>query len=197
MLLPPAIREVSKYFSRFQGIGNKTAQRYALTCAFWEERDLQDFAQKLAALRQLCKCQRCGMITDQSQCELCRDPLRVESKVLCVVENIGDCLAIESSGQYRGGYHVLGGVLNPLLGIGPGEIGLDHLITRIMEEKVEKVIMALNPSVEGDATCAYLLGELPPPILVERIGFGIPMGGSLEFLDPLTITKGLENAKRM
>lgn len=197
MLLPQALREVSKHFARLQGIGNKTAQRYALACTFWEPQDLQDFAHKLAALEHLEKCQRCGMLAEQSGCPLCQDPLRSQSKVLCVVEHIGDCLAIENSGQYLGGYHILGGVLNPLLGIGPHEIGIDRLVERILQEGVEKVIMALNPSVEGDATCAYLLSELPPHIAVERIGFGIPMGGSLEYLDPLTITKGLENAKRM
>jgi recombination protein RecR len=105
-------------------------------------------------------------------------------------------MAIEKSGHYKGLYHILGGVLNPLLGVGPDELKLDELKSKVIQKNIEEVILALNPSVEGDATCSYLKSIFPASTNVERIGFGVPIGGSLEYLDPMTITKALENKKR-
>jgi len=105
-------------------------------------------------------------------------------------------MAIEKSGHFKGVYHILGGVLNPLLGIGPDELKMDELRANIIKKQITDVILAVNPSVEGDATCSYLKSILPQDINVERIGFGVPIGGSLEYLDPMTITKALENRKR-
>ena len=101
-------------------------------------------------------------------------------------------MAIEACGLFKGTYHVLGGVLNPLLSVGPCDLTIDKLMARINENNLSEVILAINPSVEGDATCSYLHQALPTTVKVERIGFGVPMGGSLEYLDPLTIKKALE-----
>jgi recombination protein RecR len=117
--------------------------------------------------------------------------------MICVVENVTDCLAIERSGTFKGKFHILFGVLNPLLGVGPDEINLSKMFTRIEEEEIEEIILAINPSVEGDATCAYIKQVLPETMNIERIGFGIPMGGSLEFVDSLTISKALENRRHL
>ena len=117
--------------------------------------------------------------------------------MMCIVESISDCMAIEKSGQYRGVYHILGGVLNPLLGVGPDELSIDHLMKRIADEEIREIILAINPSVEGDATCSYIRQLVGSTIAVERIGFGIPMGGSLEYLDAMTIGKAIENRKKM
>jgi recombination protein RecR len=114
-----------------------------------------------------------------------------------VVEDVSDYLALERSGKYQGLYYVLGGVINPLLGVGPEQLRLDLLTARIKEAAVEDVILAINPSVEGDATCAYLRQILPSTVNVDRIGFGMPMGGHLEHLDALTIWQALENRKRL
>jgi recombination protein RecR len=112
------------------------------------------------------------------------------------VENASDLLAIEKSGTFKGVYHILGGVLNPLLGVGPDELKMDQLKEKIIKKEIQEIILAINPSVEGDATCSYLKSILPQTLLVDRIGFGVPIGGSLEYLDPMTITKALENRKR-
>jgi recombination protein RecR len=127
---------------------------------------------------------------------ICQDEFRESQKSLCIVETASDLMAIEKSGNFKGLYHILGGVLNPLLGIGPEELKLDELKHRIVAKEIQEVILAINPSVEGDATCSYLKMILPADVRVERIGFGVPIGGSLEYLDPMTITKALENRKR-
>jgi recombination protein RecR len=137
------------------------------------------------------------MFADTDVCLICSNERRKESTTLCVVESITDCLAIERSGTFKGRFHILFGVLNPLLGIGPDELKLDQLQKRISEEGVKEVILAVNPSVEGDATCSYIKQILPESVLVERIGFGIPMGGSLEYVDALTISKAMENRRHL
>ena len=118
-------------------------------------------------------------------------------KQICVVESLSDCLAIERAQQFKGTYHILGGVINPLLGIGPDELQIDKLVNRVLEEEVEEVVLALNPSVEGDATCSYLKQVLPEGPSVERIGFGVPIGSHLEYLDSMTINKAFENTTRI
>jgi recombination protein RecR len=143
------------------------------------------------------KCDKCGLYLDGDECMICSSEKRQSSSTICVVEGMTDCMAIEASEQYFGLYHILGGVLNPLLGIGPDELGLDRLTDRVKQESIKNVILAVTPSVEGDATCAYIKSELSNDVKVERIGFGIPMGGSFEYLDSLTIMKALENRKRM
>jgi recombination protein RecR len=136
------------------------------------------------------------MFADETLCSICSDDYRKSAKTLCVVEHASDLMAIEKSGHFKGVYHILGGVLNPLLGVGPEELKLDELKEKIINKGISEIILALNPSVEGDATCSYLKSILPTSTQVERIGFGVPIGGSLEYLDPMTITKALENRKR-
>ncbi len=136
------------------------------------------------------------MFAESNFCAICEDSSRQSAKVICIVENVSDLMAIEKSGNFKGIYHILGGVLNPLLGVGPDELRMDELRSRIIEKEIEEVILAINPSVEGDATCSYFKTLLPESVRVERIGFGVPIGGSLEYLDPMTITKALENRKR-
>lgn len=136
------------------------------------------------------------MFADEDLCSICSDEDRQANKSLCIIENASDLMAIEKSGNFKGVYHILGGVLNPLLGVGPDELKMDELKSRILEKDIKEVILAINPSVEGDATCSYFKTLLPDSVQVERIGFGVPIGGSLEYLDPMTITKALENRKR-
>ena len=136
------------------------------------------------------------MFADENQCSICANDSRVSTQILCVVENASDLMAIEKSGTFKGVYHILGGVLNPLLGVGPDELKMDDLRQKIIKKEIQEIILAVNPSVEGDATCSYLKSILPVSVQVDRIGFGVPIGGSLEYLDPMTITKALENRKR-
>lgn len=197
MDLPEKLLKAVKQFSRLPGVGEKTALRQTLILTKWSKEELVQFADAIKELSFLNHCEKCGMFCDDQVCKICKDPHRFSSNVICVVESITDCLAIERSGTFRGKFHILFGVLNPLLGIGPDEIMLSRFFTRVEMENVEEVILAINPSVEGDATCAYIKQVLPSTINIERIGFGIPMGGSLEFVDSLTISKALENRRHL
>lgn len=197
MELPEKLLRMVKQFSRLPGVGEKTALRQSLIMTKWNKEDLVAFSDAIKSLSELNHCKKCGMFCDDELCKICLDYHRFSAKTICVVESVTDCLAIERSGNFRGKFHILFGVLNPLLGIGPDELQLDKLINRVSSEEIEELILAVNPSVEGDATCAYIKQMLPANVNVDRIGFGIPMGGSLEFVDSLTITKALENRRHL
>jgi recombination protein RecR len=194
--LPEVIKNAVEALTRLPGVGEKTAFRMVMNMTHWKDADLVEVGHAIAELRDLKLCQDCGMFSDAQFCSVCLDEERQNSKAICVVENHSDLIAIEKSAHFKGTYHILGGVLNPLLGIGPDELKMDELKNRIIEREVKEVILAINPSVEGDATCSYFKTLLPTEVKVERIGFGVPIGGSLEYLDPMTITKALENRKR-
>jgi recombination protein RecR len=195
--LPETLLNVIDQLSKIPGVGDKTATRQTLTLAKWSALDLNAFGDAMKNLANLKSCIECGMYADEQVCEICNQPERKESQSVCVVENVTDCLAIERSGNYQGLYHILGGVLNPLMGVGPEELKIDEFIKRVKNLNVENIILAVNPSVEGDATCSYIKQVIPDSVNVDRIGFGIPMGGSLEYLDTMTIAKALENRKKM
>jgi recombination protein RecR len=194
--LPEIIKNAVEALTRLPGVGEKTAFRMVMNMSKWKATELESVGRSVSGLKDLDLCEECGMFAEGKFCSICEDPSRQEIKVLCVVENVSDLMAIEKSGHFKGIYHILGGVLNPLLGVGPDELRMDELKCRIIEKSIEEVILAINPSVEGDATCAYFKTLLPESVRVERIGFGVPIGGSLEYLDPMTITKALENRKR-
>ena len=197
MELPERLLKVVRQFGRLPGVGEKTALRQSLIMTKWNKEDLVSFAEAVKGLAELNHCEKCGMFCDDKLCKICLDYNRSHAKTICVVESVTDYLAIERSGNFKGKFHILFGVLNPLMGIGPDELKLDYLFSRIKNEEVEELILAVNPSEEGDATCAYIKQQLPETVSVDRIGFGIPMGGSLEYVDSLTITKALENRRHL
>lgn len=192
--LPNNINNSVASFSKLPGVGEKTALRQVMAMTKWSHEDLQEFASAIQSITNLKYCSECGMFSEEDICELCKTSFRQEAGTMCVVENINDLMAIEKSGNFNGLYHILGGVLNPLAGIGPDQLNINKLVERINRFGINTLILAVNPSVEGDATCSYIK-QIVPSVNVERIGFGIPIGGSLEFLDPLTISKALENRK--
>jgi recombination protein RecR len=194
--LPEVIKNAVEALTRLPGVGEKTAFRMVMSMTNWKDSELLSVGSALASLQHLKLCRECGMFADEDLCSICFDELRQSSHTLCIVENASDLMAIEKSGHYKGLYHILGGVLNPLLGVGPDELKLDDLKLKVVRKNIGEIILALNPSVEGDATCSYLKSIFPTSTNVERIGFGVPIGGSLEYLDPMTITKALENKKR-
>ncbi len=194
--LPETILNAVKSFSKISGVGEKTAMRQVMQMVRWNPSEITAFSDSINHLKDIKKCTECGLYSEEEQCQICLSSERKASETLCVVENINDLMAIERSGEYEGLYHVLGGVLNPLMGIGPDQLGIDKLVDRVMRYGLTTVVLAINPSVEGDATCSYIK-QLLNNVHVDRIGFGIPMGGSLEYLDPLTISKALENKKRL
>ena len=137
------------------------------------------------------------MFAEVDVCEVCSSHERFSSSILCIVESISDCIAIERGGHFKGKYHLLGNLLNPLQGIGPNEINLDCIQKRVKTEKIEEIILALSPSVEGDATCSYIKQLLTSDVKVGTLGLGIPMGGNLEYLDSLTISKAIEHRRTL
>jgi recombination protein RecR len=185
--LPNQIENAVKAFSKLPGVGEKTAFRQIMSIMKWEPLHIKELASALESLCNIQYCIECGLFAQEQLCSICEQEKRESVKTICVVENISDLLAIEKSNQYHGLYHILGGVLNPLLGIGPEQLRIDKLVERIDKLNI--------PSVEGDATCSYVKQKLAANISVERIGFGVPIGGSLEYLDPLTISKALENRR--
>jgi recombination protein RecR len=192
MKFSPALQNLVEALRCLPGVGPKSAQRMTLHLL---ERD-RDGAAALAealseAVARVGRCRRCRNFTELEVCEVCADPRR-DAAVICVVETPADVLAVEQSGSYRGIYFVLMGHLSPIDGIGPAEIGLDQFQQRVLEEGIEEVILATNPTVEGEATAYYLTDMLQPAgVKVSRIAHGVPLGGELEYVDGSTLAHAL------
>ena len=187
-----AVEQLIEELSRLPGIGRKTASRLT----FYLLKQPRDSAYRLSEAIQRVKdrivfCETCGNIAEGPQCAFCRDPRRDDS-IVCVVEEPSDIHVIEKSGSFRGRYHVLHGRLSPLDGVGPEALTIDRLLARVREGRIREVILATNPDVEGEATALYVRRVLEPfGTRVTRIARGVPMGGSLEFLDELTVGEAL------
>ena len=190
-----SLEKLIKAFSRLPGIGEKTAGRLAYHLLKCPEEQARQLSEAIGGLREnVFFCPVCGNITEEDPCEICRDTRR-EREVVCVVEEPADIRAIEISGSYRGLYHVLGGRLSPLDGVGPDELSFDRLKQRIENSspQITELIVATNPSVEGDATALYIQRMLNGhQVRVSRIACGLPAGGHLEYMDSLTISQALE-----
>jgi recombination protein RecR len=197
--LPNELKALIQSFSHLPSVGQRTGVRYAMNVLQWSKEKRQEFAQRLLELENLQNCEQCGVFIsdDINSCQICNDLNRQSLSSLCVVENYQDYLAIERGHHFKGLYHLLGGVLNPMLGIGPEQLKLGSLVERVKTLKIQHVLLALNSSMEGDATSSYLVEVLSPYCEIERIGFGVPMGSHLEYLDSQTILSALENRKKI
>jgi recombination protein RecR len=189
-LLENAVNE----FARLPGIGKKTALRLVLHLLKQDEKDVVHFAEVIAKMRSEIKfCQRCFNVADGDICSICANSLRRQD-MICVVENIRDVIAIESTQQYSGTYHVLGGVISPLDGIGPDQLTIESLISRVQKEKTGEIIFALNPNIQGDTTIYYIQKKLQhPDVRITTIARGIAFGGELEYADEMTLARSLQN----
>jgi recombination protein RecR len=185
-------------FKRLPGIGQKSAQRLAYHVLRSSREDAEHLAQALLDVKdKLGLCRVCNNISDRELCAYCADPNR-DAKVVCVVEEPQNIVGIETTRQFEGRYHVLHGALSPLRGIGPESLRLKNLVERIGEGEIQEVIVATNPTVEGEATAVYLARLLKPlGVRVTRIGMGIPVGSDLEFADEVTISKAMEGRREM
>lgn len=187
-------------FAQLPGVGYKTAQRLALHLLSQEKEYTHNLTQILDEfVENIYHCCYCHNISDQEVCPICNDPKR-EPHILCVVENIRDVLAIEQTGHYRGRYHVLGGVISPLQGIGADQLYIRDLPERILQEDIKEVVLALGPTNEGDTTNFYIyqyLTTYAPEILITTIARGVAIGDSLEYTDPNTLGKSIENRVRL
>jgi recombination protein RecR len=187
-----ALEQLISEFTRLPGIGRKTAQRLALFIMKRPREEVVAMARALVNVKDRIRaCSICCNITEQDPCAICASPKRDRS-MICVVEEPSDVLALEKTNEFRGMYHVLGGALSPLDGVGPDELKIKELLTRISAE-VAEIILAMNPNVEGEATTIYL-GRLLKPlgVRVSRIARGLPVGGDLEFADDATLSRALE-----
>lgn len=195
-----AIDEAVRQFSRLPGVGPKTALRLVYHLLKSGSEDATRLSAAIGELNERIRpCGRCGNFSEAELCEICSNPRRDES-LICVVEEAYDVGAIERTGQYRGTYHVLGGKLSPLDGIGPDDLNVADLLQRIVDSDgvVEEVILATNPSVEGEATAVYLEGEIRRMgTRVTRIARGVPMGSDLEYVDGTTIAEALAGRREM
>ena len=179
-------------FATLPGIGKKTALRLVLHLIKQEKRVTHDFAQALTTMRDNIKtCSRCHNLSDEPLCTICSDQRRDQSLV-CVVESIRDVMAIEETGQFRGVYHVLGGVISPIEGVGPQDLYIDSLLPRAEQGDMQEVIMAISPTIEGETTIFYLAKRLKPTgVSVSTIARGVSFGGELEYADGLTLGRSI------
>jgi recombination protein RecR len=184
--------------ARLPGIGKKSAQRMAFHLLSVEEADALRLAQSITDLReQLGICQRCFNVTSTEECSICRDPRR-DGSIVCVVERAQDIAVIERTQEFRGRYHVLGGSISPIGGVGPGQLRISELGDRISAEGISELIVATNPTVEGDVTAMYLARELKPTgVRITRLAMGLPVGGDLDYADELTIGRALTGRMEM
>jgi recombination protein RecR len=200
MILPKPIEDLINAFSRLPGIGPKTASRLTFYLLTAPDELSQELASALSGLKSNTSyCQICFNITDagQTQCEVCTNQDR-DQDVICVVEEPLDVLAIERTQGYQGRYHVLRGVLSPIEGIGPEDLKIRELITRVSDEEIREIILATNPSMEGDATAMYLSQQLAPlGVNVTRLARGLPVGGDLEYADQHTLLRALAGRQEM
>lgn len=189
----PPIRRLIQELSRFPGIGEKTATRLAIHILTTSDDEAQRLADSILEVKQKIRlCSRCFNLTDGELCEICSDTTR-DQELICVVSDPDSLVSIEESGSFKGTYHVLHGNLSPIDGIGPDNLRLRELIDRILQEGVTEVIIATNPSVQGEST-ALLIAKLlkDKPIKVSRIALGIPIGGDLKYTDKMTMAKAME-----
>lgn len=194
-MFSPLIQELIDTLTYLPGIGPKSAQRMAFYLLDGQRRPQgKQLAQALtAALDNVQRCQRCQTYTEQTHCQLCVDPKRKPSHI-CVVESPADIIAIEQTHSYQGSYFVLHGHLSPLDGIGPQELHIPALLSRIANEPVEEIILATNPTMEGKATAHYIATHLTKPnITLTRIAFGVPLGGEIEYLDGHTLAHAFQS----
>jgi len=181
------------HFARLPGIGRKSASRIAYWILEADRSFVDQFSRDLGEIRRhIVRCRECGNYAESELCDVCDSPVRDKS-VLCVVEQSKDVATIESTGEFRGLYHVLHGVLSPLDGVGPEELGLPRLLERIRREGVSEVIVATNPTLEGDSTALYIVRMLADDgTRVSRIASGLPVGGDMEYADRLSVARALK-----
>ncbi len=197
-MTPDPLNRLVVELAKLPGIGEKTAQRLAFHILRSPAQYAQDLSAAIAeVVKKVRLCQRCFALTEAELCQMCQDPRR-DDRLLCVVENVADQLAIERTREFRGRYHVLHGVLSPLDGTGPDQLRIRELLNRLRDGGTEEVIVATNPDVEGEATALYLTRLLKPMGLkVTRIAQGLPIGSDLEFADQATLSRALAERREL
>jgi len=195
-IYPAPIRQLIKYMARLPGIGEKTAERLALHLLYTADPFVEELGRSILEVKRSVRlCSRCFSLADGELCAICSNPAR-DASVVCVVEQPGDMVALEKSGAFNGHYHVLSGVLSPMNGVGPDDLRIRELLQKVVAGGVREIVLATGTSVEGEATAAYIAGQLESrPVTVTRIAAGVPMGGDLKYVDQVTLKKAMESRR--
>ena len=198
MIYPKSIASLIEHFQKFPSVGPKSAQRMAFYLLRMPKSEVEKFAQSMLDAKENTKtCEICFNLSSTSPCEICTSSQRDKSTI-CVVAETKDLIAIEKTNEYKGLYHVLQGLISPMDGIGADDIRIKELLTRLTDENVREVILALSPSVEGEATSLYLNKLIKPfGVKISRIAFGLPVGADLEYADEITIAKAIEGRREI
>ena len=196
-MYPDSLNNLIESFKTLPGIGAKTAERLAFALLELDKEQIKLFSTSmLEAKEKIHRCKRCNMMTDEDLCFICRDKDRESSKVLCVVENSKNVFLFERLNMFHGKYHVIDGLISPLDGINPEDIGLDKLLDRVKEEKLEEMIFAFKPSIEGETTALYIKKILEGlDIKITKLASGVPIGADMEYIDSLTLERALNDRK--
>ena len=192
------VQDLIDELGRLPGVGPKSAQRIAFHILAADPADVQRLANALREVKEKVRfCSICGNVAEDEQCRICRDPRR-DLSILCVVEEPKDVVAIEKTREFRGRYHVLGGAISPIDGIGPDDLRVRELFVRLSEPGITEVILATDPNLEGEATATYLARMIAPlQIAVSRLASGLPVGGDLEYADEITLGRAFEGRRRL
>ena len=195
---PRALGRLIEELEKMPGVGPKTAQRLAFFVLSRSPEEAAELAEAITEVKEkIRRCRQCFNFSENELCDICSDPRREKSEI-CVVAEARDLYALERSGEYRGLYHVLGGVLSPIEGIGPDNLAIRPLLERLRSGEVKEVILATTPVVEGDATAAYLAGLIKPlNVRVSRIALGLPVGGDIDYADEITVSRALQGRTEM
>lgn len=198
MNYPSTIKNLIECFKKLPSIGEKTAERLALSVLNLDEETIELFSKSLKdTITKIKKCKKCNNLTENDFCEICLDKNR-NLKTICVVENLRNINLFEKVGSYNGLYFVLNGLISPLDGVNPEDINIEQLIKRIDEEKIKEVIIAVKPSIEGETTALYIVKLLEKKdVIVSKIANGVPIGADMEYIDSLTLEKALENRNKI
>jgi len=193
-----AVQDLIDELGRLPGVGPKSAQRIAFHILAADPADVRRLSDALVEVKERVRfCEICGNVTQEEQCRVCRDPRRSPASI-CVVEESKDVVAIERTREFRGKYHVLGGAINPIAGVGPDDLRIAQLMSRLADGTVTEVILATDPNVEGEATATYLARLLVPMgLTVSRLASGLPVGGDLEYADEVTLGRAFEGRRRI
>lgn len=193
-----ALQDLVEELGRLPGIGPKSAQRIAFHILSADPESVATLSAALLAVKERVRfCEICGNISEEERCRICLDPRR-DGTMICVVEEAKDVVAIERSREYRGRYHVLGGAISPMEGVGPDDLRVRELLTRLSDQTIEEIIIATDPNVEGEATATYLVRILAPlGVNVSRLASGLPVGGDLEYADEITLGRAFEGRRNV
>lgn len=197
MIYPDLLQKLINSYKKLPGVGEKSAERMALATIDMPEKDIEEFANNIKNIKNLVNCKICGNLSENEICSICSDETR-DKNLICVIEDYKSVFSFEKVGNYNGVYHVLNGLISPMDGVGPEDINISKLVTRITDLKNPELILALKSSIEGETTTLYIKKILEnKDVIISRLSYGIPIGAEIDYLDIITLDKALEDRKKI